>query len=98
MAARRGHWLLVRALEPTGPRDAHGAVVTVAAASGTRSRLVQPGTGYFSSHDPRAHFGLGAATAYDSILVRWPDGTTERFAGGTADRRVDLVRGTGAPP
>lgn len=98
VAARRGHWLVVRALEPVGPRDAHGAVVTVATATGTRSRLVQPGTGYFSSHDPRAHFGLGNAAAYESILVRWPDGTSERFAGGTADRRVELVRGTGAPP
>jgi enediyne biosynthesis protein E4 len=97
VAVRRGHWLLVRALEPTGPRDAHGAVVTVAAATGSRSRLVQPGSGYFSSHDPRVHFGLGAA-AYDSIIVRWTDGTTERFPGGPADRRVDVVRGTGAPP
>jgi hypothetical protein len=98
VAPRRGHWLGVRALEPVGPRDAHGAVVTVATADARRSRLVQPGTGYCSSHDPRAHFGLGTAAAYDSIEVRWPDGTMERFPGGAADRRIELVRGTGTAP
>jgi hypothetical protein len=98
VAPRRGHWLGVRALEPVGPRDAHGAVVTVATADARRSRLVQPGTGYCSSHDPRTHFGLGTAAAYDSIEVRWPDGTMERFPGGAADRRIELVRGTGTAP
>ena len=98
VAPRRGHWLGVRAVDPAGPRDAHGAVVTVTAAGTSRSRVVQPGGGYFSSHDPRPHFGLGEAAAYESIVVRWPDGTRERFSGGPADRRVEIVRGTGTPP
>ena len=88
----------MRAVDPAGPRDAHGAVVTVTAAGTSRSRVVQPGGGYFSSHDPRPHFGLGEAAAYESIVVRWPDGTRERFSGGPADRRVEIVRGTGTPP
>ena len=34
----------------------------------------QPARGYLSSDDPRAHFGLGAVTIIDSLLVNWPDG------------------------
>jgi len=102
VAPRLGHWLVVRAVvravESAAPRDAHGAVVTVVAAGRSRSRLVQPGSGYFASHDPRPHFGLGDAAEYDAIVVRWPDGSRERFPGGPADRRVEIVRGTGTPP
>lgn len=96
VAVRQGHWLVVRAFDPSLRRDAYGAVVTVVTGRERRSRLVQPGTGYCSSHDPRPHVGLGAADRYDAIEVRWPDGARERFPGGAADRRVELVRGTGA--
>jgi hypothetical protein len=30
--------------------------------------------GYLSTDDPRAHFGLGAITKVDSLVVQWPDG------------------------
>ena len=33
-----------------------------------------PTRGYLSTDDPRAHFGLGAVSKIDSILVHWPDG------------------------
>ena len=98
VAARRGHWLVVRAVDPAVGRDAYGAVVTVITGQRRHTRLVQPGTGYCSSHDPRVHVGLGDADSYDSIIVRWPDGLRERFPGASADRRVELARGTGGPP
>ena len=30
--------------------------------------------GYLVSNDPRAHFGLGAATQADTVEIVWPDG------------------------
>lgn len=33
-----------------------------------------PTRGYLSTNDPRAHFGLGAVTKIDSLIVQWPDG------------------------
>jgi hypothetical protein len=98
VAPRRGHWLLVRAVDPALKRDAYGAVVTVVAGSGQFQRLVNPASSYQCSNDPRVHFGLGDSAQIDSIRVRWPTGETEVFAGGQVDRQVELRRGEGTPP
>jgi hypothetical protein len=97
-APRKGHWLLVRAMDPALKRDAYGAVVSVKAGERTWQRLVNPGTSYQCSHDPRVHFGLGDAKQIDEIRVRWPDGNSEVFTGGDADRLVTLRKGEGAAP
>src|SRR4029078_7496716 len=57
IAARRGHWLTVRALDPAARcRDAVGAEVVVHSASRSWWGLVQPSSSYLVSNDPRAHF------------------------------------------
>ena len=58
-------------------------------------RLIQPAHGYASSHDPRAHFGLGAVSTVESIRVRWPDGVEEEFPGGAVDQYRRLSKGSG---
>src|SRR5439155_2235365 len=60
VAPKRGHWLLVRAIDPRlGGRDAYGAEITVRAGTRRWWRLVQPGYSFLVSNDPRVHFGLG---------------------------------------
>jgi hypothetical protein len=98
VAPRKGHWLAVRAIDPALKRDAYGAVVTVKAGEHSWQRLVNPGLSFQSSHDPRAHFGLGNAERVDEIRVRWPDGATEAFPGGAVDRMLALRKGEGTPP
>src|SRR5262249_30284159 len=97
VAANRGHWLLVRAVVRSGKRDALGAEVTVSAGGRTWTRTVRSAESYLSASDPRAHFGLGQATAYDEVRVVWPDGKprSERFVGGKADDRREIRQGTG---
>lgn len=96
VAPRRGHWLLVRAVDPTlGGRDAYGAEITVESGGHRWVRWINPGQSYLCSSDPRAHFGLGAAERVDAIRVRWPDGTAELFAGRSADQAVTLRKGEG---
>jgi enediyne biosynthesis protein E4 len=97
VAPNAGHWLAVRAIDPRLQRDAIGAVVTVRAGARDRVAAVNPAQSYCSAGDLRAHFGLGAATTVDEILVDWPDGTRERFPGCAADREVKLERGRGRP-
>jgi hypothetical protein len=58
-------------------------------------RTITSGGSYLSSSEAIAHFGLGSATKIDSLVVRWPDGSTESFAGGGVDRRMELLRGQG---
>jgi hypothetical protein len=110
VAPKRGHWLIVRAVDPASPRptlspsggegrvrgrDAYGADIAVWAEGRRWVSGIYPGQGYLSSHDPRAHFGLGPAARVDAIEVRWPDGTREAFEGGPTDRVVQLVKGEG---
>jgi hypothetical protein len=93
----RGHWLGLRALDPVlGGRDAYGAEITIRAGGRSWWRLVQPAYSYASSNDPRVHCGLGDVAVVDEILVRWPDGVEERFAGGAANRYQTLRRASGS--
>jgi hypothetical protein len=98
IAPDRGHWLIVRAVDPARRRDAYGAVVMVEAAGRRWVRQVNAGNSYLSSSDPRAHFGLGAAASVDRITVTWPDGTIEEFPGQTGDRAITLRKGDGRRP
>ncbi|MFO0877732.1 MAG: CRTAC1 family protein [Gemmataceae bacterium] len=95
VAPERGHWLLVRAVDPRLKRDALGAEIIVQTGTTKHVAWIQPGQSYLSSIDPRAHLGLGDATTYDQIRVRWPDGLHESFPGGPADRLLTLRRGEG---
>jgi hypothetical protein len=78
-----------------GGRDAYGAEITVDAGGKRWWRLINPGSSYLCSNDPRAHFGLGPVQQVDAIHVLWPDGAKETFDGCPADRPVVLRKGCG---
>jgi hypothetical protein len=95
VAPNRGHWLLVRAVDPKlGGRDAYGAEVRVFAGDRRWLRLINPAGSFLSSNDARAHFGLGSVEHVDRIEVRWPDGTVENFHGYDADQQIELSKGS----
>jgi hypothetical protein len=96
VAPRRGHWLLVRAIDPMLQRDAYGAEITIHAGARQWKRWANPAYSYLCSNDPRCHFGLGPVERVDSIRVLWPDGMEESFAGGPVDRVLALRKGEGA--
>lgn len=92
----RGHWLMVRAIDPAlGGRDAYGAEITLQAGGRRWWRLLHPAYSYLCSSDPRVHFGLGTTTRVDSIQAIWPDGTEENFPGSAADSLLVLRKGSG---
>jgi hypothetical protein len=93
---KRGHWLLLRAIDPAlGSRDAYGAEITVQAGQRRWVDLVNPGQSYLVSGDPRVHFGLGTVDQVDSVHVVWPDGAEESFPGQALDRQLTLRKGEG---
>jgi hypothetical protein len=89
--------LLIRAQGVKCNRDAVGARVYVYAGGRRLSGEVQTGSSFLSQNDPRLHFGLADALAYDRIEVQWPHGRRERFPGGRANRVITLKEGTGSP-
>ena len=98
-APKRGHWLIIRALDPKhGGRHAYGAEITVEAGGRRWWRWVQPGASYLVSQDPRVHVGLGQVATADRIRIVWPDGAEEVFPGGAVDRVIELRQGTGNKP
>jgi hypothetical protein len=58
------------------PPNTHavGAQVTLSHQGQTHFREQHPMRGFQSCVDPRAHFGLGALSSVDTVIVRWPDG------------------------
>jgi Na+-translocating ferredoxin:NAD+ oxidoreductase RnfD subunit len=81
-----GHWLQVslRRLVP-------GTVVTAVLADGRRLvQVSRAGSSYLSTEDPRLHFGLGAETRVDELVVRTPDGRVTRLRDVAADRIVGV--------
>jgi hypothetical protein len=100
VAEKRGHWLLVRAVDPRLKRDAIGAEVSVVAgvpggAPRRWQQLLQPSQSYLVSNDPRVHFGLGNHERVDAIEVLWPDGLLESFSCPAVDRVIEVQRGQG---
>ena len=103
-AAGRNHWLGVRLAGRAGNPDGIGARVTVETvppgqgggadqASLRQVRDVRAGSGYLSCSDPRALFGLGAATEAVRVTVRWPSGAVTTQEHVPADRYVTVEDG-----
>lgn len=87
-------WIRFRVLSQDG-RLARGARVEVVAEGRTRARRVDPGHGYLASHDPRVHFGLGAARVLEDVRVTWPGGAREHFGALAPGAEHVLQRGQG---
>jgi len=70
-----GAWLTVVCVSRRGGPGPIGTVVSVTSAGRTMVRDIAAGDSFMSSHEPRAHFGLGEASRAEEVDVRWPDGT-----------------------
>jgi hypothetical protein len=88
------HWLKLRLVGTKSNRDAVGAVVRATAGGVSQLRQVTAGEGFYSSHDKRPLFGLGAATSA-TVVVKWPSGLVETFPELAADRAYVVTEGRG---
>jgi hypothetical protein len=90
------HWVGLKLIGgPHSTRDAVGATVYLSA-GGIRQRAdVMSGGSYASSHDQRPHFGLGSATAVDSVEIHWPDRVVEHVRLPSVDRFFTIEEGKG---
>jgi enediyne biosynthesis protein E4 len=91
----RHNSLLVRTIGTASNRDGIGARLRLTVGPRTIVREVTAGSSYLGQHDPRQHFGLGAATAADRLEVRWPSGATETLERLPANRIITIREGEG---
>jgi hypothetical protein len=92
---KNGHWLRIKTVGTRSNRDGFGARVEVKAGALTQSAEVRANSSFESASDPRLHFGLGAASHIDSIVVRWPSGTIDRIGPQGADQELVIEEGKG---
>jgi hypothetical protein len=88
------HWLKIKLIGTKSNRSAIGARVLLRYAAKKQTQEVMSQSSFYSSNDPRLHFGLGAETSAD-IEVRWPSGLEEKFKAVAADQFITVKEGSG---
>ena len=88
------HWILLKLTGHKSNRDAIGALVKIATAEGAQYATVTTAGSYLSSSDKRVHFGLGSASAVQSLEIRWPSGTVQTLKDVAGDRVVEIEEPT----
>ena len=86
VSTNTGHWVAVKLKGTKSNRDGIGAKVEVFAAGKRWTAERVAGSGYLSQDDGRLHFGLGAATTIDKLLVHWPSGREQTLEKLSVDR------------
>jgi hypothetical protein len=77
VSTNTGHWIEIKLVGTKSNRDGIGARVEIYAAGKRQTAERVAGSGYLSQNDERLHFGLGAATTVDKLIVHWPSGTEQ---------------------
>jgi hypothetical protein len=89
------NWLKVKLEGVKSNRSAIGARVLVRYGDKVQAQAVLSQSSFYSSNDPRLHFGLGTfKTAH--IEVHWPNGLVEQFPGVACNRWLKLREGSGS--
>jgi hypothetical protein len=94
--AAKKHWIGIRVVGASMPRDMLGARVAVLTADGrTLWRRARADGSYASSNDPRVLVGLGDTSGAVAVRVAWPSGRSETWSDLAVDRWLTLKESTG---
>ncbi|MSV28680.1 MAG: CRTAC1 family protein [Bryobacterales bacterium] len=89
------HWIRIRLEGVKSNRSAIGAQVVVETDGRKQRQAVLSQSSFLSQNDLRLHFGLGPAERVDAVVVYWPSGAAEQFAGIGGGQTVVLKEGSG---
>ena len=96
--AETAPWIRFLAVGRRSERDGVGALLLLEAGGNRQAKEVRANTGYLSTFDARAHFGLGAAEQADRLTVRWPSGREDSFGPLPGRLTYRLVEGSAPEP
>lgn len=86
VSTNTGHWIAIKLKGTKSNRDGIGARVDMYAGGKRYMEERVAESGYLSQNDDRLHFGLGAATAVEKIVVHWPSGREQTLVNQSVDR------------
>jgi len=93
----QNHWLKVKLIGTKSNRSAIGARVLARYAGKVQAQEVLSQSSFYSSNDPRLHFGLGSAISAE-LEIRWPNGNKEVHSNIACDQLLTVREGTGIVP
>ena len=93
LRGNQNHWLELDLTGVKSNRFAVGAQITVKAGGAMYYREVKGSEGFGSTDPYRVHLGLGKQDKLDSVEVRWPSGSTQKFNDITINTVINLKEG-----
>jgi len=94
---RKQNWIKVKLEGVKSNRSAIGARVLVRYGSKVQAQALLSQSSFYSSSDPRLHFGLGQFQTVD-IEIYWPNGLREQFKKVPANQLITFREGVGIIP
>lgn len=88
----KNNWIKVKLIGTKSNRSAVGARVIGRYGGRRQVQEVLSQSSFYSSNDPRLHFGLGTAKTVD-LEIRWPSGLQQSFASVVPNRTVTIREG-----
>lgn len=79
------HWIGVNLAEEGGGVSPVGAKVIIRHSGRQQVAAIVTGDSFSTQHPNRAHFGLGAATGVDELIVQWANGKVKKIANPAVD-------------
>lgn len=92
------NWLTVTLQGTSSNKNGIGARIEIYGAWGKQIRDVRSGVGFRYMGTLNTHFGIGAATQIDSVVVRWPSGTTDLICNPQKNMVLHVIENSGLAP
>ncbi|MEP7263251.1 MAG: FG-GAP-like repeat-containing protein [Bacteroidota bacterium] len=93
------NWITFHLVGMQSNKSAIGAIVRIKSViNGNvvwQMREISAQSSYCGQNDLRVHFGIGNATAVDSVIVQWPSDSVEYFTGITVNQFLNIIEGQG---
>ena len=84
------NWIKVKCEGVKSNRSAIGARVLVRYGGKVQAQTVLSQASFYSCNDPRLHFGLGAASKIDKVVLHWPSGNEQVLENVAVDRVITV--------
>lgn len=91
----QNHWIRIKLTGTKSNRDALGTLVKLKAGGVAQQQYLKSGGGFLSENERVLTFGLGQATAIESLEIHWPSGAVEPVKPQAVDRLYHITEGKG---